>query len=227
MRQRVAMTDMAELMAGTEEDIGRALTGAMRENTEALKADWRDQVVGAGLGVRLGRTVRGRTYPAAGSSLDPAGWVWTKAPTLMDAYDRGVTLHPTDGRFYMAVPTLNVPRRGRHILSPVEVEARFDQDLIIRPGRRGNLLAFIDVQAARWVAGQGKAYGARGARAGYGPRPTRRPLLKLMFTLVKQVKVRKRLDLDQVADRATARFPGFLDKHWVFIPDRTAPMKEL
>lgn len=225
MRHRLAMTDTAALMAGTEADIQRVLTDAARDNTEATKEDWRETIRKSGLGARLANTVRARTYPDLGESLDPASWIWTKAPTIIDAYDRGATILPTDGRWYVAIPTLNVPRRGRHVLTPLEVETKFDQDLIIRPGRRGSLLAFVDVQAKAWLAGQGKAYGSRGARAQYKARPRGKPILKLMFILVRKVQVRKRLDLDTIAARATARYPGLVDKHWSGLPDRTAPLK--
>ena len=75
MRQSVEMTDVAALMRGTEEDIARVQTLAMIDTTEDVKSDLREQVVAAGLGVKLANTIRGVTYPIGTSSLDPAGWV--------------------------------------------------------------------------------------------------------------------------------------------------------
>lgn len=232
MRNRVGMTDTVELASQAEADIARAISGAMREGTDLLKGDWRDQIERAGLGSRLARTVQGRTYPASGDSLDPSTWVFTKAPMIVDAYDRGPVIVPTgaSGVRCLAIPTLNVPRRGRHVLTPVEVEAMYDQDLTIRHGRNGNLLAFVDAQGgvASWTRNQGLAYGRR-SQASYKPRPHRgrRPIWKLMFILVRNVRVRKRLDLQMLADAAAARWPGLLSNHWLAIPERTARMKGL
>lgn len=233
MRHRVAMTDTAALMAGTEADIQTVLTRAARDNTEATKEDWRDQIRRAGLGARLANTVRARTYPMIGESLDPATWVWTKAPTIIDAYDRGATIRPVNGSRRLAIPTLDVPKRGRRRLTPEEVETLYDQDLTIRIGRRGTLLAFVDAQGgiAQWTRANQRlrqyGAGARGARAAYKPRPKRtgKPIWKLMFILVPQVRVQKLLDTDAVAARASGRFPGLVDRHWSGMPDRTAPMK--
>jgi len=219
MRNRVAMTDMAALMKGTEADIEVAITGAMREGTERLKQDWRDVIVAAGLGVRLAKTVRGVTFPKAAMSLEPATWVWTKAPKLVDAYDRGPRILPTDGRFYLAIPTKNVPmkRRGKR-MTPLDVEVAFNQDLIIRPSRNGNLLAFVEATPSN---------NRRGFRPLTRGRAARRRVSKLvlMFTLVRQVKVRKRLDLNALANAAQGRWPSLLDRHWLLLPDRTAPLR--
>lgn len=220
MRHQVGMTDMAELMAGTEADIEAVVTAATRDGTEALKEDWRDQIRRAGLGSRLALTVRGATYPQGTASLDAVTWVWTKAPRLIDAYDRGPTIRPTDGRYYMAIPTKNVPRKGRgRRMTPLDVEVAFNQDLIVRPGRHGNLLAFVDTAFARYSRSQGRAYPRRKQiRPG-------KPKLVLMFTLVRQVRVRKRLDVQLLANRAADRWPGLLARRWQGLPDRTASMK--
>ena len=122
MRQRAGMTDTVALMAGTEDDIARAMTGAMREGTELLKQDFRDDIRAARLGDRIANAVRGRTFPEGSTSLDPATWVWSKTPVIVDAFDRGPVIRPTGGRFYLAIPTTNVPRRRRRRMTPVEVD---------------------------------------------------------------------------------------------------------
>lgn len=221
LRHRVGMTDMAELMAGTEVDIARAMTVAAQDGTAALKDDWRNAVEEAGLGPKVANTVRGKTFPAAGESLDPASYAWTKAPTIMDAYDRGPLILPTSagGHRYLAIPTKNVPMKGRRRMTPLDVEVSFNQDLVIRRSARGNLLAFVDVAAGRFSRSQGAAYGRRKqVRRG-------KPKLVLMFVLVQWVKVRARISLQAIAGRAQDRYPALLDRRWQAIPDRTARMK--
>lgn len=222
MRNRVGMTDTVALATQGEQDIARAISSAMRRGTDLLKDEWRGQIEGAGLGTKLAKTVQGRTYPIGKDSLDPATWVFTKAPTIVDAFDRGPVIVPTDGRFYLAIPTANVPRKGGKRMTPLDVEVAFNQDLIIKPGRNGNLYAFVDVAFGRFSKAQGKAYGGVRTRLA---RP--KPKLVRMFTLVRLTRLRKRLDLDALAAGAAARYPELLTQAWLAIPERTARMKGL
>ena len=62
----------AEILAGE-----KAVTIAMRSAGAGLKADWRVQITRAGLGQRLANTIRAKTYPASGESLEAAALVWS------------------------------------------------------------------------------------------------------------------------------------------------------
>ncbi len=64
----------AEVKAGK-----RAVTTVIRRRVNRLKNDLRRQIRRAGLSERLGKTVRGDTYPRRGTSLDAAGRVYSKA----------------------------------------------------------------------------------------------------------------------------------------------------
>lgn len=59
----------AEIAAGE-----KAVTTAMREAGAGLKSAWRSQITGAGLGTRLGNSIRLATYPKGGESLTPQRW---------------------------------------------------------------------------------------------------------------------------------------------------------
>ena len=160
------------------------------------------------MGRRLANTWRGQVFPKSGNSLEPAGYVSTKAGTIIGAFAEGATILPTDGRRYLAIPTNNVPlkARGRR-MTPLDVEVSFDQDLIIRKGRNGRKLAFVNVIQAK---------NKRGWRQG-----TRRRLaqgravkLVLMFTLVPFVRLPKKLDPDAAFLRWAARYDGLVQAHW-------------
>ncbi len=219
---KVSVPDLAkierEMLAETEADI----TGAMVEATEFLKDLLRDDVIGAGMGSRLAKTWRGETYPKGGTSLQPAGYVWSKAPEIIDAFSRGVTIRPVEGSNYLWIPTKNVPPRrragnyastlGRRArgtrMSPEEVELAFNAELIIQKGKRGSLLALIDVVGARRGGGLRPATAGRlkGNKA-VAPRAVKRVL---MFVLVRQAKMPHRLNLQAAADRAGAYFVSLL-----------------
>ena len=62
----------AEIKAGEH-----AVTAAMKEAGSELKQAWREQITRAGLGHRLPRTIRNRTYPKGKDSIDAAAFVWS------------------------------------------------------------------------------------------------------------------------------------------------------
>ncbi|ESQ82391.1 hypothetical protein AEAC466_17360 [Asticcacaulis sp. AC466] len=196
---------LADAFAGIESEIAADVTGGMRLATEGLKEDLRDQVRKAGLGTKLANTWRGQVYPAHQDSLDPAGVVWSKAPKLLDAFDRNPNIVPVNGAKMLAIPTKNVPRQSaRRLMTPVEVEATFNQDLIITRGRNGHLYAYVNVVAAK---------NKRGFRA-----PTKGRLkqgrevkLVMMFVLVRSVRPGKRVDIDTSVNTWTARLPGLVN----------------
>lgn len=193
-----------------EDDRADIVGAAMIEGTELLKRDLRDDVQAAGLGRRLALTWRSNVYPSGGRrSLDPAGWVWTKAPKLIEVYTEGATIAPTGGRRYLAIPSKNVPMKGRgKRMTPLDVETAFNQDLIIRKGRRpGIFTAWVNAVAGR--TGKGFKPVTKGRLRG-----GRKAELIFMFTLVRTVRLRARLRGPELADQAADRMPALLTKHW-------------
>ena len=126
-----------------------ARIGAERFAAQA-KLAYRGAVRNGGLGDRLANTVRVDIYPksAAKRTHAPAVFVSTKAPAIISAFADGVTIRHHDG-LWLAIPTENTPNRGRRKATPQEVEVLFNQDLIVFPGRGGQLLAFVDAVRAQ------------------------------------------------------------------------------
>ncbi|WP_302480208.1 DUF6441 family protein [Sphingomonas bacterium] len=199
-------------MHEVEGQIAAASSGAMRDTMPDAKQELRDQVVGAGLGGRLANTWRGDVYPKSAKSMHPAGYIHSNAPLIIDSFLRGAQIVPIAGGKYLAIPTASVPlsRRGSAIgagrkargagsrMSPVEVEAVFGQDLIIKPGRNGHLLAFVDPDQSR----------GRRLRRPKGQKGK----LVLMFTLVKSVRMPRLLDLDGPGQRWASAFGTALQR---------------
>ena len=65
----------AEIAAGE-----KAVSAAMREASTSLKSAWRSQITGAGLGTRLGNSIRLASFPKSGDSLNAAALVWSNSP---------------------------------------------------------------------------------------------------------------------------------------------------
>ena len=190
--------DFRKALAGTEKQIAQAVTGAMRDATDGLKTDLRSDVAESGLGRRLANTWRGKTYPDGAESVEAAAFVWSKAPKIADAFDRGVTITPGNGRKYLAIPTDNARRiRSRERITPAIVEQRTGQKLHFVRGR-GSTAFLIGVPRV-----------ARARRRGAA-----RPKGVVMFILVPQARLRKRLDIQSIADRWAAKVPTLVSSHW-------------
>ncbi|WP_295513110.1 DUF6441 family protein [uncultured Sulfitobacter sp.] len=189
----------AEVLAGE-----KAVTTAMQDAGAGLKADWRGQITGAGLGQRLARTIRAANYPKGQPSLNAAALVWSKAPVIIGTHDTGPLIRSKDG-FWLAIPTPAAGKgaRGRR-LSPGEWERRRGLRLRFVFRRRGPSLLVADGRlnnrglgvASRSKTGRGKA-------------------TVPIFLLVPQVKLAKRLDLARDAERAQAAVPGLIVANWV------------
>lgn len=228
MRHSIEGKDSLDgLERGTEEEIARYVTAAIREDAETLKADWRAQIEAARLGPRLARTVRSQVYPKGQASVDAAALIWTKAPKIIDAYDRGATIRPVNGVRYLWIPTDDVPKhRNGKRLGPREVEERFGRDLVkisagnhrlrSTPSRVNNGVAYAGFSGlvTRRSSSRWKNASANQSTPGHRSYRESTRQFVLMFTLVPLVKVSKRLDLDALAREAEARFPGTLSKHW-------------
>ncbi|PWG16102.1 DUF6441 family protein [Salibaculum griseiflavum] len=196
--------DLAALMAAEIKAGEKAVTAAMRQAGTGLKTDWRGQITQAGLGRRLANSIRNRTYPRSGESLNAAALVWSKAPVIVDAHDTGSLIRSKDG-FYLAIPTEAAGKgtRGK-ALTPGEWERRRGLRLRFVYRRRGPSLLVVDGRL------NSRGFGVV-SRAKTGRGRATVPI----FLLVPQVKLPKRLDLDRDAELAQAAVPGLIVANWV------------
>lgn len=189
------------------ERTARRVTDATESAAETMREEMRGAMRSAGLG-NLGRALGHAGYPGnARFSLHPAAEVFVrgKAPSaakwdgIIDAFAEGATIRSKRG--WLAIPTKNCPlgRRGRR-LSPDEVAERFGPLQSVAKGKV--VLLFVDVVA-------GKSGGVRKATAGRAAQG-RTGKLVLMFVLVRDASIRKRFDLDAIAQRWQARFPALI-----------------
>ena len=115
---------LGQIMAEEVRAGEKAATAAVRQAGEGLKTAWRAQIIGAGLGTRLAKTIRSQTYPRSGQSLNAAVVVWSKAPVIVGAHDTGPLIRSRNG-FWLAIPT---PAAGKSLrggrITPREWERR-------------------------------------------------------------------------------------------------------
>lgn len=182
---------------------------------------------------RLANAWRQKTYPRR-PSLGAAGLVYTQAPNIVDAFDRGVAIRPSRGRKYLAVPTAmnkqTVGRGTRPIITPQQMVAS-GKAFVFRSRRSGVRLWMMRAEEAVALAGGGSPAGSarmerrrlarvdrfRRAVASGGARGARsaefrdRGIVPL-FVLIPSVTPRKRLNVTAARDFAARRVtPAILD----------------
>lgn len=234
MRYGVAGPAAKEVADWTEDSLARIQTAAVRENATLFRDDMREEtLLGLGGRSRLPQAWRMKVYPEAGSSLDPAGWVYVRGPRagvqsvgasaalLIDAFERGVSIVarrgawlaiPTDAAGKRA-PTDGAARTGRGSqqarITPAGFERRSGLKLRFVPVSPGKALLVVD-SAKRDRLARAVPYGkGRGSKL-YGPAGK----TIVVFTLVRQVRLPKRLDFTGPEQRAGQRWDDLLTKHW-------------
>ena len=203
MKLGLSVTDIAALMQAEVRAGEKAVSAAIKDAGTGLKTAWRDQITGAGLGARLARTIRSETYPKARPSLNAAALVWSKAPVIIDAHDTGPLIRSRGG-LWLAIPTEAAGKgRGGKRPTPREWEARTGLTLRFIRRRRGPSLLVAEGR----LNTKGRAVVSR-SKTGRGL--TSVPI----FLMVRQVRLRKRLDLARDAERAVNDLPGRIVANW-------------
>lgn len=151
------------------------------------------------LGPKIANAWRMKQYPEGQESAKAAALIYTKAPNIIDAFDKGSLIRPTRGGRYLAIPTPNARRVRGEKVNPRSFEAAGIKLQFI-PARRGKpaLLVNRDDFASRRGGGVSFRNTTKtGKRRG-------RSQFTVFFILIPQVKLQKLFDLDQRAQEAQA-----------------------
>jgi hypothetical protein len=198
--------DLAEAMRREVEAGEKAVQAGVAAAGAGLRADWRSQVEAAGLGSRLARTIRDEAYPKGKPSLNAAAVVWTRAPKIIDAFDRGVTIRSSNG-WFLAIPTPAAGAKGvgNKRITPGGWERRTGMKLrfVYRKGRPSLLVADDSRVNAKGRAVANRSKTGRGA--------TTVPI----FILVPQVTLKSRLQLIAAAYKRRDSIPYEVMRSWI------------
>ena len=203
MKLSAAVTDIAKLMQGEITAGEKAVTAAVRDAGIGLRDNWRNQIVRAGLGQRVARTIRSETYPKERDSLNAAAMIWSRAPVILEAHNTGPLIRSADG-FWLAIPT---PAAGKSLrggrITPGEWERRTGVRLRFIYRRTGPSLLIAEARLSK----RGRAVPSRSK--------TGRGLASVpIFLLVPQVRLSKRLDLERPAEAALVALPAAIARRW-------------
>ena len=210
MKLAAAITgDLRKIMAEEVKAAEDAVTAAMRQAADGLKADLRRQVTEAGMGQRLANTWRAELYPKGRKSIKAAGFVFTRAPTIIRAFDQGAVIKSKHG-FWLAIPTpaAGTGARGKR-MTPGLWEQMHGSRLRFIYRRGAPSLLVAENMRARTGKRGGFAKGSASAlRTGRGMTSV------VMFILVPQVSLRKRLDINAAAERWGSALPDLIVRNW-------------
>lgn len=195
------------------DDAEKSVSAAMDDVQLGLKDELRDQIEAAGMGARLAKTWRGKRFPEGRPSISAAAFVWSRAPDIVDAFERGAPIVARNHRF-LAIPTPDAGVRHTTVknkrLTPAIWETETGIKLRFVPRGTHALLVTDGIyirQPARWRR-----------RKNFAPIKTGRlPGEKksiVIFVLVPQVNPRKRLDVEGAGDRWAGRVPDLIARHW-------------
>ena len=210
---KLATTITGSIMAGMEAEmrtISKAVATGVKEAGRGLKGDLRKQVVSAGLGMRLSRTWRDRTYPNKGH--DAASLVWSKAPQIIRTFDEGAVIKSKSG-LWLAIPTASAPKRGvggKRINPSNFPEHRFGPLRFVYRRNGPSLLVVDGVRINKSGRVGRRAKGGAFTKTG---RMKQGMTTVVMFIMVPQVRLKKRLDVKREAERWSRRLPALIQRH--------------
>jgi hypothetical protein len=210
---KLAATITGSIMAGMDAEmrtISKAVTAGIKEAGRGLKGDLRKQVIGAGLGPRLARTWRDRTYPNKG--YNAATLVWSKAPQIIRTFDEGAVIRSKSG-LWLAIPTPAAPKRGvggKRINPSNFPEHRFGPLRFVYRRNGPSLLVVDSVRINKSGRVGRRAKGGGFTKTG---RMKQGMATVVMFIMVPQVRLKKRLDVKREIKRWERRLPGLINKH--------------
>lgn len=195
LRLRLALQgDLEGLAHRAHLAIARGARNAVETMQARAKIKLRSDVMQGGLGERVANAWRAEIYPksAAKRSHSPAVLVWTKAPLIVEAFESGAAIKAKNGSTYLAIPTQHVPRKKNKRMTPNQVEDHFNADLYFVKRKGSNtMLAFLNVIRGK----NGKGFRAATKRRRAAGRTVENIL---MFVLVRQVHLRKKLNARRI-----------------------------
>lgn len=193
----------------------RGVTRGIKLAGAGLKKDWRGQLVASGLGQRLANTVRENTYPVRLNSITAASLVFSRAPVVVDAHDRGALIRSSRG-LWLAIPigaaakmrgAATVGGRPNGRITPAGWEQKTGRNLrfVYRANKPALLVDDGTVRGRRYE----DPVNFKGSKRG-----GRKNVTIPIFILVPQAKLKRKLDLDGASNAWGDRLPGLILENW-------------
>lgn len=200
--------DLRELMGKESELLAQKVTAAAHYAGLSTQRTLRVET-GEALGRGVANAWRLNMYPANEPSANPAAYIWSKAPNIIDAFDRGAVIRARN-RKWLAIPLPEAGKvrgTGRGVakaLGPLQWQQRKGIKLSFVPIRSGQKALLV---AERGSFGPKTRRLRQRKRAGFAGE-----VAVPIFLLVRSVKMPKLLSVDRHADGGLATLALELDK---------------
>lgn len=199
-------------------EIEAAYWRAMNRVVEAGKGRLRADIVAGGFhnAVALSKTWRGNTYPSAKNSLEVAGWIYTRASLIIDAFSMSTVIKVSGNAQFLAIPqgpAKAIVRRlqqqkkkgliGRNAWGKFEKDDSYVDQVASALGV--DLIPIIapDRQSGVLIAADGKTLTPTGRDARNQNRAA-----TVLFTLSKTATLKKRIKGRALLDEIRSHFPS-------------------
>jgi hypothetical protein len=207
--------DLKKIMKEETAAAEKAVTLGVVAASSGLKDEFRAQVTRAGLGEKMARTWKQKRYPPSGYSLGTAGLVYADMPQVIRAFNDG-TVIKSDKGFFLAIPTPAAPKRGiggKRINPSNFPEHSLGRLRFVYRKGAPSLLVVENLRASSGQSSSKRGGGYR--RASESALKSGRGLTTVvMFILLPQVTLKKRLDVDGPAGRWRDRMPQLILANW-------------
>jgi Family of unknown function (DUF6441) len=198
--------DLEQYMAEELDTAAQAMTEGVKTTSNRIKVAQRRDVERGGLGRRLAKSWQSKNYPRSGASLGAAASIYTKAPVLIRAFEEGATIRSADG-FWLAIPTPSAPKlgMGRKRINPSNFpEHRLGPlRFVYRP--TGVSLLVVDNQRQNKKGNFVPSRSKKARKTGHGLATVP------MFYLVRQSRLKRRLNGAAIADREARHLAADID----------------
>lgn len=207
--------ELTDYLDAADEVILKAARFAVQSVVATTKDRLRDMVRTAGLGDRVGNSIRGEVYPKSGLANNPSGWIYVRGATvkIFEAFESGVDINAPAGKA-LAIPIPGSPADKKNF-----GQARSGETVIETLRARGIKLKFVPGKPGRAAMLVGENVRVR-ATTGKGPARQRVGSAKLtksggyakgaqdvpLFWLVRHADMPDRLDWDAEYRRAVDSF---------------------
>ena len=209
MRLSAAITgNLPKFMASQVNAAKEAITEGVRKISTEIRDDLRRQAVSAGLGVPMSRTWKISFYPKGGKSLKAAGLIYPDMAKVIRAFAEGTTIRSKHGKF-LAVPTSAAPKKGiggKRISPSNFPEHSYGKLRFVYRPHGVSLLVVDNLRAG--AKGKFRKATDSAQRSGRGLTTV------VMFFLVPQTHLRKRLDIPAVAEEHAPDLPQAILNAW-------------
>ncbi len=202
--------DLKKIMKEEAAAAEKAVTLGVVAASAGLKSELRGQVTRSGLGEKMSRTWKVRRYPSSGYSMGTAGLVYADMPHVIRAFNEGVTITNSKGAF-LAVPTPAAPKRGvggKRISPENFPEFSLGRLRFVYRKSAPSLLVVDNLRAGKGKRGGYRKASESALKSGRGLATV------VMFILLPQVTLKKRLDVDGAASRWRDLMPQLILDSW-------------